>query len=58
MRRLPFQAFLSHDVYNVAKPVLFHLTEPLDEKKKHMRTCHKNKNVTQNEKKRTTKKNQ
>jgi len=33
MRRLPFQAFLSHDVYSAAKSVLFHLTEPLDEKK-------------------------
>jgi len=33
MRRLPFQVFWSHDVYNAAKSVLFHLTEPLDEKK-------------------------
>ena len=32
MRRLPFQAFVSHDVYSAAKSVLFHLTEPLDEK--------------------------
>ena len=45
MRRLPFQAFLSHDVYSAAKSVLFHLTQPLDEKKIRMLACHKNKNV-------------
>jgi len=45
MRRLPFQAFLSHDVYSAAKSVLFHLTEPLDEKKIRMLAFHKNKNV-------------
>jgi len=45
MRRLLFQAFLSHDVYNAAKSMLFQLTEPLDEKKIHMLAFHRNKNV-------------
>jgi len=45
MRRLPFQVFWSHDVYNAAKSVLFHLTEPLDEKKICMLAFHKNKNI-------------
>jgi len=33
MRRLSFEAFLLHDVYNAAKSMLFHFTELLDEKK-------------------------